>query len=458
MTTIRTDRWKAMLASTALVWAFCATPTNAFAETLEDVFREAVATSPDLAARGARVDAQRQAVALAYADALPQIGGTVTASRVDRDDPARRITGTELREEWRTGLQASQLIFGSGRVRAAVRQAEAQLAAAEAAYKETYQAILLQTAEAFADVRRARAATTAQKATLENLEAQKAYVVANQRAGFLTLTDVAQADARIAASRSQLARAQADEAIAERNFMRFVGRAPGELELPETPYDLATDLGFALELAQRKRQSLVAARYNERAADAAVDAAHAAGRMRLSLEANSFIDNGFEFEDDDRVIEDYLALRMTIPIFSGGANRARARQQRSVRAAAQYDLAIAYREIERAVATAHADLAAARAAEAAAIEETKAAEIALRGIRREQQSGLRSVIDVLDQEQGLLSARLSLARAERDRIVAERTLQFETGVLECHSCIPPIPKARTSIAKPPVLPRAGDRK
>ena len=57
---------------------------------------------------------------------------------------------------------------------------------------------------------------------------------------------------------------------------------------------------------------------SERAADAAVDAAHAAGRPRVSLEANSFLDNGFEFEDDDRVIEDYVALRMTIPIFSGG--------------------------------------------------------------------------------------------------------------------------------------------
>lgn len=425
------------VAMACLVGCLAATP--ACAETLEEVFREAVMTSPDLASRRARVEAQRQAVTLAWADAFPQVGATITASRADRDDPARRVTGTERRDEWRSGAQASQLVYGSGRVRAAARQARAQLEASEAAYRETYQSVLLQTAQSFADVREARAATAAQKATLENLEGQRAYVVANQRAGFLTLTDVAQADARIAASKSQLARAQAEEVGAERTFARFVGRPPGDLDAPESPFMLPMDMGFALELATKKRNSLEAARLNERAADAAVDAAHAAGRLRLSFEANTSIDNGFEFEDDDRVIEDYVALRMTIPIFNGGANRARARQQKAVRSAARFDIAVAYREVERGVATALAEVEAARAAETAAQEEIKAAELALRGIRREQQSGLRSVIDVLDQEQGLLSARLSLARAERDRIVAERALQFETGVLECRSCGPVLP-------------------
>lgn len=413
-----------------------AATASARAETLEDAFRDASGSSPDLASRRARVAAQRAAISLAYADALPQIAVNITGARQDRDDPARRISGTERRDEWRAGAQASQLVFGSGRVRAAARQARAQLEASEAGYRETFQSLLLQTAQAYADVRASRAVLAAQRETLKNLEGQRAYVVANQRAGFLTLTDVAQADARIASSKSQLARAEAELVAAERSFLRFVGRPPGDLDLPETPYLLPTDMGYALELATRKRHSLEAARQQERAADAAVDAAHAAGRPRISLEANSFVDNGFEFEDDDRVIEDYVALRVTIPIFSGGVNRARARQQRAVRSASRYDIAIAHREIERGVATALAELEAARAAETAALEEIRAAELALRGIRREQQSGLRSVIDVLDQEQDLLGARLSLARAERDRIVAERSLQFETGVLECRSCAP----------------------
>jgi outer membrane protein len=430
---------KLVAAALTAICLFVSGVAPAAAETLDDAFRDAVSTSPDLAARRARVAAQRESIMLAYADALPQLSANLTASRVDRDDPARRVTGTELRDEWRAGAQASQLVFGSGRVRAAIRQARAQLEASEAAYRELYQSVLLETAQAYADVRQARAVLSAQAATLENLNAQRAFVIANQRAGFLTLTDVAQADARIAASQSQMARARAELVAAERTFARFVGRMPGDLEVPGTPYLLPLDLGYALELATKRRQSLEAARLSERAADAAVDAAHASGRPRLSFEANTYLDNGFEYEDDDRIIEDAIALRMTIPIFSGGANRARARQQRAVRSAARFDIAIAHREVERGVATALASLDAARAAETAAQEEIRAAELALRGIRREQQSGLRSVIDVLDQEQDLLSARLSLARAERERIVAERSLQFETGVLECGSCEPATP-------------------
>jgi outer membrane protein len=423
----------------AAVCAAITWPHAAFAETLDDAFRDAIASSPDLASRRARVDAQRAAVTVARSDLLPQITANLAASRVDRDDPARRISGTERRDEWRSGFQASQLVYGSGRVSSAVRQTRAQLEASEAAYREIKQSVLLQTAQAYADVRQARAVAAAQAATLANLNAQRAYVVANQKAGFLTLTDVAQADARIASSRSQQARAIREVITAERVFSRLVGRPPGELEAPQSPESLEIDLEAGLDLAMKRRNNLQAARLAERAADAAVDSAQAEGRLRLSLEANSFIDNGIEFENDDRVIEDAVALRMTIPIFSGGANRARARQQRAVRAGARHDIAIAHREVEQGVATALADLDAAKASEAAAREEIRAAELALRGILREQQSGLRSVIDVLDQEQDLLSARLSLARAERDKIVAERSLQFELGVLECSNCAPESP-------------------
>ncbi len=429
---------RALAVAAISIAAGLVTPSAARSETLEGVFRDAVKTSPDLAVRRARIDAQRASITLAYSEALPQLSTNITAQRLDRDDPARRITGTEVRDEWRVGAQASQLVFGSGRVRAAIRQARAQVEASEAAYRESVQSLLLQTAQAFAEVREARAVAAAQQATLENLKGQRDYVFANQRAGFLTLTDVAQADARIAASQSQLARAKAEVVSAERAFARLVGRPPGELERPDNLSTLPTDYEAALSLAIARRQSLEAARKSEKAADAGVDAAHAGGRPRLALEANSFLDNGFEFEDDDRLIEDYVALRMTIPIFSGGANRARARQQRALRAAARQEIAIAHRDVAQGVATALADLEAAQAAEVAAQEEIRAAELALRGIRREQQSGLRSVIDVLDQEQDLLSARLSLARAESDRIFAERSLQFQIGALECQTCdMPP---------------------
>ena len=86
------------------------------------------------------------------------------------------------------------------------------------------------------------------------------------------------------------------------------------------------------------------------------------------------------------------------------------------------------------MATSWATLDAARAAREAAEAEVAAAELAVRGAKREQQNGLRSVFEVLDQEQNLLNARLGAARAERDVSVAERQVLFEIGALTCAGC------------------------
>jgi len=287
---------------------------------------------------------------------------------------------------------------------------------------------------AYAEVRETRAALQAQIATLENFEAQKRYVEANQKRGFLTITDVAQADARIAASRAQVARARSDEVAATRAFIRIVGRPPGDLPKPDAPEGMPTTLEQAFDMAAHNRQAIEAGRQSVRAAEAAVDFARSGGGPRLSLEASSFYDHGIGRPQDARIIDDTVSLRLTIPVFSGGANRARAQRQRALRSAAELELAYTVRQVEEGVADSWAALEAARAALEAAEAGVASADLAVKGAKREQQNGLRSVFEVLDQEQQLLNARLALARAEKDIAVAERQVLFEIGTLNCENC------------------------
>ncbi|HRK62986.1 MAG TPA: TolC family protein, partial [Terricaulis sp.] len=51
------------------------------------------------------------------------------------------------------------------------------------------------------------------------------------------------------------------------------------------------------------------------------------------------------------------------------------------------------------------------------------------GVRLEQETGLRSTVEVLDQEADLLTARIALAQAERDLVVAERQMLASMGGL-----------------------------
>ena len=123
-------------------------------------------------------------------------------------------------------------------------------------------------------------------------------------------------------------------------------------------------------------------------------------------------------------------MRVSVPIFQGGAIRSRTRAQRALRSASNLDLAATQRLVQESVTNAWTGLASARAAVDSAREQVEAAELAYEGVRLEQETGLRSTVEVLDQEQDLLTARLALAQAERDLIVAERQLLAAVGTLD----------------------------
>ncbi len=65
--------------------------------------------------------------------------------------------------------------------------------------------------------------------------------------------------------------------------------------------------------------------------------------------------------------------------------------------------------------------------------EVLAAEVALRGVRREAQGGQRTTIDVLNAQQDLTNARSRLIQAQRDRIIASYTLLSAVGRLDVHT-------------------------
>jgi outer membrane protein len=150
---------------------------------------------------------------------------------------------------------------------------------------------------------------------------------------------------------------------------------------------------------------------------------------RLSIQAGRTVDGTFN-QDDSDATTDSVGLRLTMPIFSGFANLSRTRQQESLARAANYDLVAAQRSVQESVTNSWTGLASARAAVDSAQQQVSAAELAYQGIRLEQETGLRSTIDVLNQEQDLLTARLALAQAQHDLIVAERQMLASMGRLQ----------------------------
>jgi outer membrane protein len=74
-------------------------------------------------------------------------------------------------------------------------------------------------------------------------------------------------------------------------------------------------------------------------------------------------------------------------------------------------------------------LEAAKAQIVATQAQVSASEIALNGVREEARVGQRTTLDVLNAQQELVNARVSLVSAQRDRVVSSYTLLSSVGRL-----------------------------
>ena len=121
--------------------------------------------------------------------------------------------------------------------------------------------------------------------SLANLQEQVRFARANQREGFLTRTDVAQAEARVAQARADLARARARVTEAVQLYTRdrrpCAGRAGSAAAACRACRPISTT---PWRIAEDEHPTLVAATAEMVAANAAVDLAAANGRLRLFLE------------------------------------------------------------------------------------------------------------------------------------------------------------------------------
>ena len=395
-------------------------------DTLSDAMLAAVQTNPTLAASRQRLNATKQALPQAWSEALPQVDFSAGAGMSDTDhtqpDPPSSRT-------WSAGLSGSQLLFASGRIIGTTRAANAEIRGAVADYNESLQQLLLDVTTAYADVLQTKANVDAQQTTEANLTTLYRYARAQFDAGVVTRTDVAQAEARLAQARTQLVQAQGALAASVQAYVRLVGHPPSGLGAPPEAEELPADLDAALDTAGRNSFVLMSAVAGVDEAHANVLVAASAMGPRVSLEAGRNVAGAIDQNDSDATT-DSVGVRVTMPIFSGFANFSRTRQQEALARAANYDLVAAQRSVQESVTNSWTGLASARAAVDSAQEQVSAAELAYQGIRLEQQTGLRSTIDVLNQEQDLLTARLALAQAQHDLIVAERQMLASMGRLQ----------------------------
>jgi TolC family type I secretion outer membrane protein len=400
------------------------------ADNLQDALVKAYQSNPQLLAERANLRATDEQVSQAIAQWRPRISVNATYAKIHAESKTDGLPQTLSRTEpWSADVTASQTVFAGGRILAQRRQADANVSAGRARLHSTEQTVFLSTISSYMNVVRDEAVLKLNEANVGLLRKQLEAAKARFDVGEITRTDVAQAEARLAAGLASQTSAEAALKASRLAYERSVGEAPGTLEAkPPTPAVPETETQ-AREIAKMQNPNLVAARAQEDAARYGID--FAVGQMLPTVRVEaSYGRSGQERGVAETIGDDTrLSAVASVPLYQGGSEWSQIRQAKEINNRARLGVEDARRATDEGVQNAWEAYRAARSSSESNRQQVKASEIAFEGVQQELEVGSRTTLDVLDQQQELLNARVALVRSERDEIVASYSLLSAIGKL-----------------------------
>jgi outer membrane protein TolC len=321
-------------------------------------------------------------------------------------------------------LVAQYTLFEGGARAARIRGAEAGAGAAHRRVDATESELLEQVTTAFLGVLSAREIEAAATRLGWALESERDRAGRNLAEGTAPRIEVLRAEAALLDARAQSTTAEARVSLAERTLARLMGLDAEALEghpLQRLGLVRSGPVGASVHpLVERGRLAVDGAR-------ARVDQERAQRLPSLSASAGIL---DFGTLDSEHVAEWQAGLRISWPIFTGGARGASIRRAEADLRAAEDELRLTRLQIDNMGDAAEAErleaLARAEALDASVAQWEEVARI--EALSLQEGAGLQS--DLLRAEAGLFQARAGSARARHDAILATVRLARSRGVLD----------------------------
>ena len=394
---------------------------SARADDLLSIYAQARAADPVLAQARAQRGVQAELLVQSRAPLLPQ--WSLSAEEQRSEGERSRSSASHL----------SQVLVDLSQLRS-LDAAQARLEAEDARLRAAEQQLCARVAQAYFQVLSAQSALETAEANEAAFAQQVSQAQTRYEAGLSALVDVEQARAYHGLSRGQTQQARQQLADARQALAEITGQLPGSLQalssqLPTPPLQ-PEDAEAWVARALSQQPLLQAAQGSLRASERRIDAARAGHLPTLSLGLDSQRRSGFGIPaaDAGRMVNT-VAVRLSIPLFAGGATQSQQRQAVHERDQQREQLEATRRALVRET---QAQVLAVKlgieqvASSAAAVQ---AAERALAATRAGQALGTRSMTDLLLAIQTHAQARNAHAQARHAYVLATLQLQAAVGQL-----------------------------
>jgi len=401
---------------------------GASAESLEDALIKAYQSNPTLESGRAALRSTDEEISQALSNWRPSVSLSGDAGLRENET---EVNGTETDNSltpYTVGLNVTQPLYRGGRTTAETDRAESRIQAQRASLRSTEQDVMLQVSTAYFNVLRDTAVVELNQNNTRVLDRQLEATRDRFEVGEVTRTDVSQAEARLAGSKADLISAQGALANTRAQYERLVGNPPNNLEIPNSLAGLPTSVADVLAIAQDQHPDVLQAIYTEEAAKSDISLSEGSLYPEVSLSAG--VERAYEASNEDMTVDSAdIIASVSVPLYQQGAVYSSVRAAKQTAGQARVQVDEARRAVIENATSAWETLVTARARIESQQAQVSSAEVALDGVQREASVGSRTVLDVLDQEQELLQARVDLVGSRRDAAVAEFQVKAAMGAL-----------------------------
>lgn len=421
--------------------------TNIAAETLQEAVDATLKQNPEVLAEANRRYSVDKTVDQAKAGYYPRVDLTLGTGYERTKNPATRPDHASL-HRGEAEIRATQMLYDGFATKSAVEQSQAQAEAAGYDVTDKAETIGLNTVQSYLDVLKRQQLLEETQENLEQHEKIFDKIKLRTEAGVGNRSDLDQTTGRVALAEANLRSTEGNLQDAKTRYERLVGHAPESLMDPgKSCCDTApADVEDALQIAYRQHPSLWSAMAQHEASLAQEEGAKAPFHPHVNAELSTRADNNLDGTRGHEK-EAQAMIRMDYNLLNGGADKARIEETKYLSEQAKQNAEITKRNVDRDVRMAWINVETLSRRLPILEQRMIAAEKTRDAYFEQFNVGRRTLLDLLDTENELLTARNDYTNAYYDHIYACYWLSETMGKL-MESLSVQAPDAAIVVAQP----------
>jgi outer membrane protein len=409
--------------------------TSVAAATLSDALKTTFQNNLELQAERKNLEVQKEVLNISKSDFFPTLTLSGTKSFEDtnkltnQDGTDASITNTN---PMTSSIKLEQTLLDGSERGTKYEKSKLGLNLSEAQLIKKEQDVFMKAIEAYTGLILAYEKLNINEENVNLLQRQFEIDNARLSRAQITATDLAQSRSSLSGAQAGYIGAQNSIITSKLAYENIIGPINSNEKLKKiynSEVPLPSSLVDAKKISEQKSPDLIIAEieYGQSELDVKIARSDLSPTAKLSLERSYTDDLSATYDEREK---DILQATVSWPYQFGGKNKSNINKNLQVKGMKKLLLENAFRNNTQGVTAAWSTLESSKSLLRAVQSQVKAAEIANEGITFEYESGLnRSTFDVLQSRSNLINAKINLAEAERNYLLAQYRLLKSAGLL-----------------------------